>query len=408
MSLFRRSAVRAALLCCCCALAPGRARADELRGPISVMLTELQQLQYLMATGDKTAYVKQNAELSAMGEAIRSAKPDVWKMKSEVNAAAAYLLSGGQPDAILKLIDSRELPKDTAPLLEGALAYVAGRGREAEQLLAGFDPLAMDLRLAPQLAFAQSVLFTTRDPPHAARLLDVARLLAPGTLVEEAALRREILLEGDRHDGDKMIFLARQYVSRFPKSLYAQDFIRGLAAASVRRRLIDDIEDLRKFEALLSLVDPERRHAFLLTIAREQLLNGEVAVAGSAAHDVIGELRPGSPDAARARLYQDAARFLGDDYENSLADLKRIDAAKLSRPDQALLTAALHVATHLRDEPSAAEFAQADRENRVARARSPDPVPPDAASDPGGALIQTAETELRRADELTHGGENPP
>ena len=53
---------------------------------------------------------------------------------------------------------------------------------------------ALDARLAGEVAFARSVLETKRDAKTAVDLLDWARLLAPGGLVEEAALRREIAL----------------------------------------------------------------------------------------------------------------------------------------------------------------------------------------------------------------------
>ena len=56
------------------------------------------------------------------------------------------------------------------------------------------------MRLAGQVAFARSVLETRRDPKAAIARLDWARLLAPGGLVEEAALRREIGLLAEARD----------------------------------------------------------------------------------------------------------------------------------------------------------------------------------------------------------------
>ena len=219
-----------------------------------------------------------------------------------------------------------------------------GGGRTPYELLGEIDPRSVSLRLGAQLAYARSVLVTAKSPDQAIELLDLARLLAPGTLVEEAALRREILITGDLHYADRMIFLSRQYVSRFRNSIYAENFIQGLAAASVRYGLIDDIANLRKFETLLGLVTAEQRHAFLLTIARDQTINGKFEVAGAAAHDALSEIASGSPDETRARFYAAAARLMGEDYEAGMSELKALDRTQLSRADQSLLLAVLHVA----------------------------------------------------------------
>ncbi len=220
------------------------------------MLFDLQSLQAQMASGDKAAYAKQPERNRVIGEAILAQSADDWKNKEEVEAAAAYLLGGGQPRVIQKLLESDVIPDGQTGLLRGALAYVIGRSLEAEALLVDIDPRSVSLRLSGQLAFAQAVLLTTRSPDRAIERLDLARLLAPGSLVEEAALRREILMTGDRHDGDRVIFLARQYATRFPHSIYADNFIQGLAATSVKYGLIDDLPDLQKFQEMLSLTPP--------------------------------------------------------------------------------------------------------------------------------------------------------
>ena len=164
--------------------------------PISDMLFDLQSLQAQMASGDKAAYAKQPERIRVIGEAILAQPADDWKKKAEVEAAAAYLLGGGQPRVVQKLLESDTIPDEQTGLLRGALAYVIGRSLEAEALLVDIDPRSVSLRLSGQLAFAQAVLLTTRSPDRAIERLDLARLLAPGSLVEEAALRREILMTG--------------------------------------------------------------------------------------------------------------------------------------------------------------------------------------------------------------------
>jgi len=375
--------------------------------PISDMLFDLQSLQARMAAGDKSAYPKQAEKIRAIGEAILAENPDNWKNKEEVEAAAAFLLGGGQPRVIQKLIESNAIPAEQNNLMRGALAYVIGRSLEAEALLVDIDPHSVSLRLGGQLAFAQAVLLTARAPERAIERLDLARLLAPGSLVEEAALRREILMTGDRHDGERVIALARQYATRYAHSIYADNFIQGLAASSVKYGLIDDLDSLRKFEEMLSLVPPPRRLEFLLNVARGETLTGRYEVAGAAADDALGQLPAGAPEEPAARFYSAAARTLGPDYEAALAELRAVDRARLSAADQALWAATLRTALHLRDEPSDAQYREADRENRVAAMRSPTPLILDQ-QDPIGATIRLGDATLAKSDVLLGGPKKDP
>ena len=190
------------------------ARAAEPERTISQLMSDLQRLQVQMAFGDKAAYALQRDRLRTIGVSILAARPETWKDKDETDAAVGYVLSGGQPRIIAQLLEKGDIPANEQPLMRGAEDYVLGKQAEAESLLGDIDPARASLKLAGQLVFVQSVLKTSQDPKRAIALLDLARLMSPGGLVEEAALRREILLLGDQRAGDRVVFLARQYVTR--------------------------------------------------------------------------------------------------------------------------------------------------------------------------------------------------
>jgi chemotaxis protein MotC len=380
------------------------ARGAESQHSITEMTSDLQVLQARMAAGDKSAYSLAQSRLRAIAAAIAAAKPEVWRDKSETNAVAIYMLSGGQPREVARLLESGDVPASTDPLLRGALAYASGREREALALLGGIDPNKVSLRLAGQLAFAQSVLLTSRDPKRAVALLDLARTYSPGSLVEEASLRREILLVGEQHDPDRAAFLARQYVSRFGHSIYAENFIQGLAEATIKNGLGDNVDRLMKFKPLLTLVTPEQRHAFLLTIARAAIIDGDYRVGAAAAREAASDAQKGSVDEARAQLYMAATQFVGPDYDAGVAALGNVDRSRLPKPDQALLTAATFAATHLREPPSRIALEDARREDRVAAARSPNAAK-SVNADPVSQTIERAETDLAEAAAI--GGSAP-
>jgi hypothetical protein len=83
------------------------------------------------------------------------------------------------------------------------------------------------------VAMIQSALVAKEDPGEAIRLLDQARVLAPGTLVEETALRRELVLADEIADIDKFTFLSSEYIWRFPSSAYFESFRQRFVASTI-------------------------------------------------------------------------------------------------------------------------------------------------------------------------------
>jgi chemotaxis protein MotC len=380
-----------ALILLVAAVAPG-ARAAEADRTISQAIGDLQRLQARMAQGDKAAYALQRDRLRTVGALILGAKPETWKDKSETDAAAVFVLGGGPPGVLSQLLDKNVIPAAEEPLLRGAAAYASGRLSEAETLLGGLDPAKASLKLAGQLAFAQSVLKTQSDPKRAIALLDLARLISPGALVEEAALRREILLLGEQRDGDRIVFLSRQYVSRFGRSIYADNFIQGLAAATIRFGLIDDIPGLEKFRPLLSTVTPDERRGFMLAIARAQILSGKTEVASVAAREAMRDTPAGTADEARARLFSGAAQIVTSGYDAGVATLRGVDRSKLGKADQGLLDAAIFVAARLRDPPANTFATEPARE-------APEPPAPGQAS-AQDRQIASARATIARASQI--------
>jgi chemotaxis protein MotC len=155
----------------------------------------------------------------------------------------------------------------------------------------------------------------------------------------------------DQRAGDRVVLLARQYVTRFGHSIYAEDFIQGLAAAAIRYGLTNDLASLDKFRPLLTTVTPEVRRGFLLAIARAQTLNGKSEVAGAAAREALRDTPVGGNDEAQAKLFEAAAQVVTPDYDAGVQALKSIDRSRLGKPDQALLAAMTFTAMRLRDPP---------------------------------------------------------
>src|SRR4051794_41002428 len=158
---------------------------------------------------------------------------------------------------------------------------MGGKGREGEARahLLPIGPEEIRPSLAGHLALVQATLIGRRDPPKAMERLDWARLLMPGTIVEETALRRQIFLTADARDFAKLLALAERYRRRFPASAYAAAFQPKLVEIVLDAALTSDPESLDGLDAALRALPAAERRAAVLSLARTALLRGKLRLA---------------------------------------------------------------------------------------------------------------------------------
>ena len=109
-----------------------------------------------------------------------------------MRAAIAIVLSGGDPQILQTLVE--QVAGQELTLVRAALAYGQNRNVEASELLADIDARTLDASIAGHIALVQAELVAKKDRVKTLALLAEARLLAPGTMIEESALRREVTL----------------------------------------------------------------------------------------------------------------------------------------------------------------------------------------------------------------------
>jgi len=160
------------------------------------LVRSLQILQEQIANGNVAAHAAQSALLERIEARFAQAPPDTWQDPRNARAAVVYLLGGGKPATIRALLSYEKPPAIEARLIKGALAYVEGHEDEAQDLLRTVDVRSLPPSLGGPVALVQSALIVRQDVAAAMAFLDEARLLMPGTLVEEAALRRRFSSPG--------------------------------------------------------------------------------------------------------------------------------------------------------------------------------------------------------------------
>ncbi|AWN46607.1 chemotaxis protein MotC [Methylobacterium terrae] len=325
--------------------------------PVELVRT-LQLLQDRIARGSTQAHLAQRQLLGHIEQRLLALEPEAWTNPENVRAAVVFALSGGGPTLLRRMRETAKLPEDGAALVQGALAYLEGREREARTLLGRFDPRTQPPGLAGQLALTQAALAVREAPRRAIELLDLARLLAPGTLVEEGALRREIFIHAQGGDAQRFEALSVQYLRRFRRSVYAGNFRQRFATALTRLDFGSDRARVARLERMLDEIEPGERRDLYLLVARAGLEQGRRETATFAAERALSLAGPDSEAAARARLYRAAALIVVDGrYEEGLESLRAVDRAGLDPADLSLLDAALSTAGQIRGGPAPAPTA---------------------------------------------------
>nr|WP_246558200.1 chemotaxis protein [Bradyrhizobium liaoningense] len=323
------------------------------------LVRSLQAVQDGIANGDTAAHGNHLALIRQVGEKFLAADAGVWSNPQNGQAVVIYLLSGGAPQLV------RKLPRDRMNiderLFNGALAYVEGRQEEARELLKDVKPRAIPSGLGGQVALVQGALFARSEASFAIERLDDARLLLPGTLVEEAALRREILLVGQAEDFDKFEFLTLAYIRHYRNSIYAGDFWQRFSTGLTQSSLALDERRFARIATLLEQIDRASRLKLYLVIARAAMLHGRMAVTRRASERALTLSADASADRERAHLFRGASRALTDEHDGGLAELKALDRSKLPERDIPLLNAAVQLALDIRKPFAAASAATADK-----------------------------------------------
>lgn len=376
------------------ALGQGAAPAES-KQPFEI-IRSIQAIQDQVVLGNASAKSRLPRVITQLSERLLAAKPEVWRDTKNARAALQYALSGGQAKIIRKVIDLGLSPEPDLELMRGALAYLEGRHDEAKSSLMRINASTLPPTLGGHIALIQSALIAKDDPGEALRLLGKARVMLPGTLIEEAALRRALILTRQMADFEKFAYLSSEYIWRFSKSEYFESFRQQFASAVVQFSLGDDSKVSDQTDMLIAMLDPSSQLPLYLQIGYRGIIAGKPGAALAAAAKAKQLSESGSTERARADLYAAAALSLTGHLEAAIEELNTIDLRQLPRQDRELKEAAAALAKMISD----------------AGANAFEPFVPEAARATNGfgnastgtnsvsALIDLAHLKLAETDEM--------
>ncbi len=375
------------------------------------MVRSLQHVQDRVAVGDHAALPIQRRLLEMIDKRLLAASAAELMQPANLQSMLVYAMSGGNPATLRSILLRLHLGEKDSRIAAGILGYLNGGTRTAAEALKPIDPMQEPVEIGAFLALMKGSLSSLEDPNTALKLFDQARLLSPGTLVEEAALRRSIALAATLGDADRFMLALEQYVRGYLRSPYASQFVDAVVAGVIK---LHGKIDLAAFDAVISLMDKERRKVAYLRIARRAAIDGLVELSSFAAEraDAIGSVAEEETD-PRLLLYTSLTEVATEPAEAIRERLARIDRAKLSPGDQKLLEAVLAVSDEIVSAPKEATepspVAAPDRRPAAASPADGDPddgddvpvveaglsaaEPADAAAEPATDIPETAVAE---------------
>jgi hypothetical protein len=241
---------------------PSRLTSDVLRSTDHIF-----RLQTRLARGDdmaEAALQDARAQLRRMLQMNAKGR----RTTLELQALAMDVLSGGDPAGMEKHLGDEQIARQDRALLGAALAYAKGQSSDAEKAFAELAGEALPSLVRAQVMLARAQISTTSE--YASRLswLSQAASLAPGTLVEEAAIRRLVGISAAAKDHERFLYWAGRYARRFANSHYASDFEQGVVRAATA--LDESLVKLDAGELRILLHNVGRDRA--VTFARAMLL----------------------------------------------------------------------------------------------------------------------------------------
>jgi chemotaxis protein MotC len=292
----------------------------------------LNRLQGEMARGSGSARRAIAAQIVEVEKTLGTLDAEAWKEPQNARAAAIFLLCGGSARAVRRIVDEHLVADGDLPLVSGSVAFAEGHSQEAAKLLSTIDARTQPVTLGGHLALIQGGFLIGSDHPRARKLFDLARLLMPSSLVEEAALRRELSIMDAMRETDRFLMLARRYVAEYSRSPFSRNFWDEIRATTLRVSTRVDERSLDEFLSLFKDTSPTTRFDVHMAVARRAILGAKIALAIQ--QTKLAEPFAVAPAAqARLRLYRGAVDALGGDFETATRSLRGLDASAFSPSD---------------------------------------------------------------------------
>lgn len=324
---------------------------NDPKAPYRLVRT-LEAVQDQAGFGNSAAHAAQRPLIRRLAEELAQAPAEVWKEPRNGRALVSYVLSGGDPAVLQKLLDDKvEIGGVDPKLLGAALAYANRRNEEALVLFGPIKARELPDSLGARVALVQGILLADRKPDAALHYFGIARLLAPGSLVEQGGLRRQAVLASKLGRWAESEKLATIYLRRFGNAVYASTFYREFVELLAGQPDVLDEDRYKRLAGLLNQIEPKLRRQTYLLLAEKAVIAGRLRMAQFASQNANALYDAGTSGAVRSTVYGAAADVATERTPEGVATLQSVDRSKLAPRDTMLMGAALELGSDIRREP---------------------------------------------------------
>ncbi|MBL0370689.1 chemotaxis protein [Rhizobium sp. KVB221] len=338
---------------------PSAERSAEAAAPFR-MVRSLQNIQDSVINGDLNAVEMQRFLLGEIDRRLRTAEMLVFEDPRNVDAALIYAMSGGNPETLDILAD-----RDVAGRFDNRVTsilrrYLSGKGGTAVKQLQEVVPEYRNTPIGPYLELIGANALMEKDPEAALRFFDWARVEAPGSIVEEAALRRSLNITSHKGDTARALPFARRYARRYMASPYASQFADTFVSLALDHQEALPPEEI---SSVLSLVEGKRQREIYLRLARRAAINGNRTLTEFASAEARKlSTKEDTSQLALAELYTGIVNISGDGVNEILNRLAEIPDQELTPKDRFLRDAARVVAEEVTEVPGGDSLTQVKRD----------------------------------------------
>jgi len=328
------------------------------------LIRSLQFVQDSVVQGDHPAMEMQRFLLDVIDKRLRQAEQQVFDDPRNVDAALIYAMSGGNPETLEILAVGDKFGNFDNEVTTVLRAYLNGQAAQTKTSLAEVVDIYRNTEIGPYLTLVAANVMAATNDVEALEMFDWARLTAPGTLVEESALRRSLFIAVRKNLVDRALDYAQLYARRFINSPYAGQYADLLVdLVVVHYGKVGD----ERLNQILSFMDAPRKREVFLRIARKANISGhrELAVFASGKAETLLNPSDKVPQAL-TELYSGMAKIPTDGVADVMESINAVSNGQLSWRDQALRQAALIVAGEVIRKPDPNSLTQAFSPNVAA------------------------------------------
>jgi chemotaxis protein MotC len=320
-------------------LLPRLAMAEQQKIQPYEVIRSLMLLQDDLVAGKQRAMALHASFMQKILNHFQNADNSAWTDPRNPQAALIYVLSGGDAAILAKLQKLGEAAAVDQHVLKVVLSISSGNHDEARDEIAKMDLLTLPRQIGALLALAAAQMWQKKDTDRAIAYYDQARLIGGSGLIEEAALRRQLLVVAKLRDFEKVESLIRQYCARMGSSVFSKNMAQQVGAAIVELNYEASPDRLPGLFAFVDTAPVGFRREVYLELARHAVALGQPKVGTLAAKMASGLPDLSVPETAAIKLLEIASSLATADPQQLMVELQSLPEKQLEGPDQQLLFA---------------------------------------------------------------------